>query len=156
MPRRMPQPGWVEHDAEDFLTTSVDVVRSVLATADCSWRDVDGLGLANQGETTIAWDATTGRPVGPALSWQDRRTAAYCAELIRADKQDKVRGCTGLPIDPYFAASKIRWLLDASEEAQDAVARETLRVGGSDAFVFFRLNGGEVHATIRPRHRAPL
>jgi glycerol kinase len=101
----------------------------VLATTGCSWRDVDALGLANQGETTIAWDAATGRPAGPALSWQDRRTAAYCAELVHAGQQDEVRSRTGSPIDPYFAASKIRWLLDASEEAQDAVARGTLRVG---------------------------
>jgi glycerol kinase len=147
MPRRMPQPGWVEHDAEDFLTTSVDVVRGVLAAAGYSWRDVDALGLANQGETTIAWDASTGRPVGPAVSWQDRRTAAFCAELVQAGRQDEVRSRTGLPIDPYFAASKIRWLLDASDAAREAAARGTLRVGGSDAFVFFRLNGGEVHAT---------
>lgn len=146
MPRRLPRSGWVEHDPEDFLRTSLMVVEGALEDAGRSWRDVEGLGLANQGETTMAWDATTGRPIGPALSWQDRRTTDYCAQLVDAGHGDKVRLRTGLPIDPYFSASKIRWLLDLPA-AQESLSRGTLRVGGSDAFVIFRLTGGEIHAT---------
>jgi glycerol kinase len=147
MPRQMPNPGWVEHDAEDFLVTSVSAIRGALDDARRTWRDVEAIGLANQGETTIAWDAVTGRPLGPSLSWQDRRTTEYCAGLVEAGHDATVRTRTGLPIDPYFSASKIRWLLDASEPARDALARGRLRVGGSDAFVMYRLTGGEVHAT---------
>ena len=147
MPRQSPRPGWVEHYAEDFLTTSLGVIRGVLESAGLRPRDVEAIGVANQGETTIAWNASTGRPVGPALSWQDRRTAADCAGLVAAGHESTVRALTGLPIDPYFSATKIRWLLRESEPAQQALAEGTLRVGGSDAFVLFRLTHGEVHAT---------
>jgi glycerol kinase len=129
------------------LETSLGAIRGALDDGGSAWRDVAAVGIANQEETTIAWDARTGRAVGPALSWQGRRTTAYCAELVDAGHEPLVRGRTGLPIDPCFSASKIRWLLDASEPAHDALARGTLRVGGSDAFVMFRLTGDEVHAT---------
>ncbi len=147
MPRRIPQPGWVEHDADDFVRTSLEAIDGALAAATRRWDDVEALGIANQGETTIAWDATTGAPVGPAISWRDKRTTGYCSELVRAGHEEQVRGATGLPLDPYFSASKIRWLMTGSDAARRALARGALRVGGSDAYLLFRLTRGAVHVT---------
>jgi glycerol kinase len=145
--RRSPHAGWIEHDPDDFIRTSLAAAGGALAVAGGTWRDVDGVGVANQGETTIAWDHATGRPVGPALSWQDRRTTATCERLVAAGHDMLVRERTGLPIDPYFSATKIRWLLDNCEDARTAARRGSLRVGGTDAFLFARLTGAAVHAT---------
>jgi glycerol kinase len=147
MARQVPRPGWVEHDPEDFITTSLGAIDGVLAASGRRWRDVEAVGIANQGETTIAWDSATGRAVGPALSWQDKRTTAHCEELVRAGHEEHVRQVTGLPIDPYFSASKIHWLISQSEGARRALARGTLRVGGTDAFLISRLTREAIHAT---------
>ena len=147
MSRRVPQPGWVEHDPEDFIATSLGAMEGALAASGRRWREVEAVGIANQGETTIAWDSATGRAVGPALSWQDKRTTAHCEELLKAGHDEHVRQATGLPIDPYFSASKIHWLITHSEGARRALARGTLRVGGTDAFLISRLTRGAVHAT---------
>jgi glycerol kinase len=147
MARQVPRPGWVEHDPEDFITTSLGAIDGVLAASGCRWHDVEAVGIANQGETTIAWDSATGRAVGPAISWQDKRTTAYCEELVRTGHEEHVRQVTGLPIDPYFSASKIHWLITHSDAARSALARGTLRVGGTDAFLIARLTREAIQAT---------
>lgn len=144
--RRTPHAGWVEHDPEAFVNGSLSAASSALEAAGLSWNDVDAFGIANQGETSIAWDAATGRPVGPALSWQDKRTSERCAELRSQGHAEKVQRISGLSIDPYFAATKYSWLSKASYEARVARERGSLRVGGTDSYLIQSLTGG-IHAT---------
>ncbi len=147
MPKRMPSPGMVEHDAEDFLATSLAAAHAALERAGRGWRDVAALGFANQGETSMAWSAGSGELFGPAISWEDRRTAALCAELAEAKVDRLVRERTGIILDPYFSASKFHWLTHSGEAVRQARAAGRLRLGGTDSFVIDRLTGGAVHAT---------
>ena len=147
MPKRTPRPGWVEHDPEDFLATSIGSATVALAAAGRTWRDVAGLGVANQGETSMAWSTTRRHALGPALSWEDRRTAAMCDALARDGVGDLVRARTGILLDPYFSASKFRWLLETVDDVGAARAEGSLRLGGTDSYVIDRLTGGAVHAT---------
>ena len=147
MPKHTPRPGWVEHDPEDFLSTSIGSSAAALDAAGRSWRDVAGVGIANQGETSMAWSARNGIPLGPALSWEDRRTSAMCDALARNGVDDLVRAHTGILLDPYFSASKFRWLLQAIDDVAAARADGSLRLGGTDSYVIDRLTAGAVHAT---------
>jgi glycerol kinase len=147
MPKSMPRDGWVEHDPEDFLRTSLDAARAALDAAGLTWRDVRAVGLANQGETSMAWQSGDGGAVGPALSWEDRRTSALCDSLAERGVDILVRERTGVLLDPYFSASKFRWLLDNVTSAAALAEEGRLRVGGTDSFVIDRLTGGAVHAT---------
>lgn len=147
MPKRTPRPGWVEHDPEDFLATSIGSAAAALEAAGRSWRDVAGVGIANQGETSMAWSARKGIGLGPALSWEDRRTFAMCNELARNGVDDLVRAHTGILLDPYFSASKFRWLLQSIDDVAAARAEGSLRLGGTDSYVIDRLTAGAVHAT---------
>lgn len=147
MPKAMPRDGWVEHDPEDFLRTSLDAARIVLDAAGLTWRDVRAVGFANQGETSMAWQREDGGALGPALSWEDRRTAALCETLAARGVDALVRERTGVLLDPYFSASKFRWLIDNVPEAARLAEQGRLRVGGTDSFVIDRLTGGAVHAT---------
>jgi len=142
MPKRMPAPGWVEHDAEDFLATSLAAAKAALLSAGRDWRDVAAIGIANQGETSIAWSAGDGRAVAPAISWEDRRTQELCAGLAARGVDRLVGERTGVLLDPYFSASKYAWLL---REAGPGAGR--LRLGGTDVYVMARLTGNRVHAT---------
>lgn len=147
MPKRAPAPGHVEHDPRDFLRTSLEAAHQALKSADLSWRDVRSVGIANQGETSMAWSADGKEVFGPALSWEDRRTAAYCAALAPKGVDALVRQRTGVMLDPYFSASKFHWLTHEVPEAQRALRHGHLRLGGTDSFVIHQLTRGAVHAT---------
>jgi len=142
MPKRTPAPGWVEHDAEDFVATSVAAGAAALAAAGHDWSDLAAIGFANQGETSIAWSAADGRAVAPAISWEDRRTQPLCAELAARGVDRLVGERTGVLLDPYFSASKYAWLLRQSPGGADR-----LRLGGTDAYAMARLTGNATHAT---------
>src|SRR2546429_5778871 len=122
-----PQPGWVEHDPMEIWATQSAVMTEVLAKAAVAPADIAAIGITNQRETTLLWERTTGRPVYNAIVWQDRRTAVICEGWRAAGLAEPVTARTGLVIDPYFSASKIRWLLDALPGlAERAVAAEIL------------------------------
>jgi glycerol kinase len=142
-----PQPGWVEHDAEEIWSAAVATSRAALAAAKLGAGDLAGIGITNQRETTILWERATGRPIAPAIVWQDRRTAAACERLVAEGHAATVQAKTGLVIDPYFSASKIAWLLDHVPGARQAAERGELAFGTVDSFLLWRLTGGAVHAT---------
>ncbi|MFV2035672.1 MAG: FGGY family carbohydrate kinase, partial [Halocynthiibacter sp.] len=147
MPKRMPQVGWVEHDPEDFFKTSLASASGALKKAGLSWADVRGIGFANQGETSMAWSSETGMSMGPALSWEDKRTSGICKRLGTQGVGKLVRERTGVLLDPYFSATKFRWLIDNVPEVTTARDKGTLRLGGTESYVIGRLTGGEVHST---------
>ena len=142
-----PVPGWVEHDPEEIWSAVVATVRSAMAQAGIGAKDVAGIGITNQRETTIVWDRATGKPIHNAIVWQDRRTADACAALRGAGHEATVMRRTGLLLDPYFSATKISWLLANVPGAASAAAQGKLAFGTVDAFLLWRLTGGKVHAT---------
>ena len=142
-----PAPGQVEHDPEEIWTATVATVREAMAKAGLSARDIAGIGITNQRETTVIWDRATGKPIHNAIVWQDRRTAEFCAALRRDGHGPKIAARTGLLLDPYFSASKIGWLLDHVEVARPRADLGKLAFGTIDSFLLWRLTGGEVHAT---------
>ncbi len=147
MPKRTPAIGWVEHDPEDFLTSGNQAARLALAKAGLAWRDVAAIGIANQGETSMAWSSRTGGPLGPAISWEDRRTADLCACLADQGVDRLIRERTGIHLDPYFSASKFKWLLENDPMVKTTLNKGGVRLGGTDSYVIHRLTGGAVHAT---------
>ena len=142
-----PAPGWVEHDPEDIWSATVATARAALAKAGARAGDIAGIGVTNQRETTIVWDRATGRPIHNAVVWQDRRTADMGAGLRQAGHEPAVAARTGLLLDPYFSATKIRWLLDHVEGARAAAQAGRLAFGTVDSFLLWRLTGGKAHAT---------
>ena len=136
-----PQPGWVEHDAEEIWATTLNVAREAMSD------DVRAIGITNQRETIVIWDRATGKPLHNAIVWQDRRTAALCDTLKADGVEPMVRDKTGLVLDPYFSASKIKYLLDIFPGARERARRGELAAGTVDSFLLFRLTGGRVHAT---------
>ena len=110
--QHFPASGWVEHDGEDIWRTALETIRFALAAAKIAASDLAGIGITNQRETTLIWDRRTGEPIHRAIVWQDRRTADLCARLRAEGQEPEVRARTGLLLDPYFSATKIRWLLD--------------------------------------------
>jgi glycerol kinase len=142
-----PEPGWVEHDPEEIWQATLETSRAALAGAKLGPRDIAAIGITNQRETTVVWERRSGRPIARAIVWQDRRTAARCAELTAAGHGKDVSPRTGLVIDPYFSATKIAWLLDHTAGARDAAERGELAFGTIDCFLLWRLTGGAVHAT---------
>jgi glycerol kinase len=141
-----PGPGMVEHDPEEIWATTVATVRAALEKAGTTAREVAAIGIANQRETVVIWDRSTGQPVHNAIVWQDRRTAAECAKLLESGSEGGVAACTGLLLDPYFSATKISWLLDHLD-LRGAAEAGRLAFGTVDSFLLWRLTGGEVHAT---------
>ncbi len=119
-----PQPGYVEHDPKEYIRNSLVVAREAIAKAGVSLSQVKGMGITNQRETTVIWDRHTGEPVYNAIVWQCRRTAPMCEELKRRGLSQKVREKTGLPIDPYFSSTKVRWVLDNVPDGQRRAQRE--------------------------------
>ncbi len=142
-----PQPGWVEHDAEEICQAALATAHAALEQRRLRARDVAAIGITNQRETTLLWERRTGRPIGRAIVWQDRRTAERCAALVAERHGELVRARTGLVIDPYFSATKIAWLLDHVAGARQAAERGELAFGTVDSFLLWRLTGGAVHAT---------
>jgi len=133
-----PQPGWVEHDATEIWATTLATAREAMSD------DVKAIGITNQRETVVLWDRTTGKPVHNAIVWQDRRTSDLCAQLKGDGVEPMVQAKTGLLLDPYFSASKIKWLLDTVPGAR---ANGNLAIGTIDSFLLWHLTGGRVHAT---------
>jgi len=142
-----PSPGEVEHDPEEIWKTAVTTVRAVMAEARITTKDVAGLGITNQRETTVIWDRQNGEPIYNAIVWQDRRTADYCDALRRSGHESDIAARTGLLLDPYFSASKIAWLLDHVNGARAAAEEGKLAFGTIDSFLLWRLTGGKVHLT---------
>jgi glycerol kinase len=142
-----PSPGEVEHDPEEIWRTVVTTVRAVMAEARITAKDVAGLGITNQRETTVIWDRQSGEPIYNAIVWQDRRTADYCDALRRTGHEPDIAAKTGLLLDPYFSASKIAWLLDNVTGARAAAEDGKLAFGTIDSFLLWRLTGGRVHLT---------
>jgi glycerol kinase len=145
--QHFPQDGWVEHAPEDIWSSVLAVCREVLAKAGVQAAEVAAIGITNQRETTLVWDAQTGATLYPAIVWQDRRTADYCAELKAGGHEEDVAQRTGLLIDPYFSATKIRWILDHVPGARTRAERGELRFGTVDSFLLWRLTGGRSHRT---------
>ena len=145
--QHFPADGWVEHDGEDIWQSTLSVCREVLDKAGISASDVAGIGITNQRETALLWDAETGELLHRAIVWQDRRTAEFCARLKADGHEALISERTGLLIDPYFSATKLRWLLDEVPNARERAERGELRFGTIDCFLLWRLTGGQVHRT---------
>ncbi|HWB90518.1 MAG TPA: glycerol kinase GlpK [Puia sp.] len=142
-----PQPGWVEHDPEEIWSSQYGVLAEVLAKANITTRDIAAIGITNQRETVIVWDKVTGRPVHPAIVWQDRRTAAYCDELKARGLGPMIRERTGLVIDAYFSATKLKWILDEVPGARSKAQNGELAFGTVDAWLIWKLTTGRLHVT---------
>ena len=140
-----PRPGWVEHDAEEIWQSVAEVVPKALAAAGAEPRQLAAIGLTNQRETIVLWDRRTGRPVSRAIVWQDRRTADFCRQ--RKGDEPWIYERTGLVLDPYFSATKVRWLLDQEPRWRSAAEAGELACGTVDSFLIWRLTNGKVHAT---------
>jgi glycerol kinase len=141
------KPGWVEHDPEEIVATQLRAAHGALANARASASDVAAIGITNQRETTVVWERSSGRPIHPAIVWQSRQTAPLCEELRSRGLEDEVRARTGLVIDAYFSATKLRFILDAVPGAQRRAERGELAFGTIDSWLLWRLTGGRVHAT---------
>jgi len=142
-----PQPGWVEHDANEIWASQQAVALEALFKAQLTASDIAAIGITNQRETTVLWNRRTGQPIANAIVWQDRRTEPLCTQLREAGLTEAVRRSTGLVIDPYFSGTKIRWLLDNVTGAHLAAAQGELAFGTVDSWLLWKLTGGQVHAT---------
>ena len=146
-PQHFPHSGWVEHDPEDIWSSTLATIRTALADASLSASDIATIGITNQRETTLIWDRDTGKPIHNAIVWQDRRTAEFCRKLVADGHEPEITRKTGLLIDPYFAGTKIAWLLDNVEGARARAEAGKLAFGTVDSFLLWRLTGGRVHAS---------
>ena len=142
-----PQPGWVEHDADEIFATQLEVARQALRNIGATASDIAAIGITNQRETTVVWNKLTGRPVYNAIVWQCRRTADYCEALRSKGMVDAIRSKTGLVIDPYFSATKIRWILENVPGTREAADRGELLFGTVETWLIWKLTGGKVHVT---------
>lgn len=142
-----PQDGWVEHDPMTIWSTQIGVATEALLKIGAGWDEVHGIGITNQRETTVVWDKKTGAPIYNAIVWQCRRTSDYCEKLSAEGYGDLIKSKTGLVIDPYFSATKIKWILDNVEGAREKAERGELCFGTVDTWLIWNLTGGKVHAT---------
>ncbi|MGA7198469.1 FGGY family carbohydrate kinase, partial [Roseiarcus sp.] len=147
IPQIFPQPGWVEHDPESLWSSAVSTARGALRRAGREPATLAAVGIANQRETALLWERASGKPIGNAIVWQDRRTAEACSALKAGGCEPQVTAVTGLLLDPYFSATKIAWALDAAPGARAAAERGELAFGTVDSFLLWRLTNGAVHAT---------
>lgn len=142
-----PQPGWVEHDPEEIWSTQLGVAAEAITKAGLTTEQIHAIGITNQRETTVVWDRNTGKPVYNAIVWQDRRTADFCDELKRKNLHILIQQRTGLVVDAYFSASKIKWILDNVEGARARAEKGELCFGTIDTWLLWNLTKGQVHAT---------
>jgi glycerol kinase len=147
LPQIYPQPGWVEHDPKEILRTQRETAREAVRKANVPLKDVMAVGITNQRETTVLWDRQSGEPLHNAIVWQDRRTAARCAELREVGAESLVRERTGLVIDPYFSGTKLAWLLDEIPGARARAERGELAFGTVDTWLVWQLTGNRTHVT---------
>ena len=145
--QHFPQPGWVEHDADEIFATQLEVARQALNNIGATAADIAAIGITNQRETTIVWEKSTGRPVCNAIVWQCRRTAPYCDALCAKGLTDPIREKTGLVIDPYFSGTKIRWILENVPGAREKAENGELLFGTVETWLIWKLTGGKVHVT---------
>ena len=151
-----PKAGWVEHDPTEILTSQLSCAVEALGNAGARPRDVAAIGITNQRETVIVWDRATGKPIHPAIVWQDRRTAARCAELEASGVGEMVSNKTGLVLDPYFSATKIAWILDNVPGARERAKRGELAFGTVDSWLIWHLTSGATHVTDVTNASRPL
>ena len=137
-----PKPGWVEHDANEIWSTQLGVAVEAMSKIGASAADIAAIGITNQRETTIVWDRTTGEPVGPAIVWQCRRTSQYCDYLKEKGLVEVFRQKTGLVIDAYFSATKLKWILDHVEGARERAERGELLFGSVETWLIWKLTRG--------------
>jgi glycerol kinase len=145
--QHFPQPGWVEHDADEIWVSQAVTIAEVLARAEATPTDLAAVGITNQRETVVLWDRATGHPLAPAIVWQDRRTADLCASLKSAGHEPHVVRRTGLLLDPYFSGTKLAWLLDSIPGARAAAGRGELCFGTVDSWLIWKLSGHRLHVT---------
>jgi glycerol kinase len=146
-PQHFPRPGWVEHDPADLWATTRRTALAAVAEANLAGSQIAAIGLTNQRETTLLWDRQSGRPLAPAIVWQDRRTEELCARLKRRGLEPTFRRRTGLVLDPYFSGTKLAWLLDHVPDARRRAQRGELAFGTVDTWLLWQLTNGHVHAT---------
>lgn len=146
-PQHFPKPGWVEHDPKDIWSSEASVIAEAITALGINGLNIEGIGITNQRETTIVWDAETGEPVYNAIVWQDRRTSEYCDRLKEQNLTGFIREKTGLIIDAYFSATKIRWILENVPGARDRAEAGKLRFGTVDTWLLWNLTRGECHMT---------
>ena len=142
-----PKSGWVEHDPHEIWSSQASVIAEAITTLDINGLNIAGIGITNQRETTIVWDSETEEPIYNAIVWQDRRTSDYCDELKKQGMTDMIRQKTGLIIDAYFSATKIKWILDNVPDARKRAEKGKLLFGTVDTWLIWRLTRGEVHVT---------
>ena len=142
-----PQPGWVEHNPNEIFDSVMETVEELLEATEISPRQLIAIGITNQRETTIVWERSTGRPVSNAIVWQCRRTAPLCDALMARGLEEDVAEKTGLPIDAYFPATKIRWILDHIPDGQQRAENGELAFGTVDTWLLWNLTNGTLHAT---------
>ncbi|OYZ51232.1 MAG: glycerol kinase, partial [Sphingobacteriia bacterium 24-36-13] len=142
-----PQPGWVEHDANEIWSTQIGVAAEAITKAGLSIQNIAAIGITNQRETTVVWDKKTGIPVYNAIVWQDRRTADYCDQLKAAGHAKSIQEKTGLIVDAYFSATKVKWILDNVSGARERAEKGELLMGTMDTWLVWKLTNGQVHVT---------
>ncbi|MBU7577640.1 MAG: glycerol kinase GlpK [Flavihumibacter sp.] len=142
-----PQPGWVEHDAEEIWATQFSVMAEAIAKASLTTADIAAIGITNQRETTVVWDRSSSKPIYNAIVWQDRRTASYCDQLKADGLAPLIQTKTGLVIDAYFSATKLKWILDNVSGAREKAVKGELAFGTIDCWLNWKLTNGKVHAT---------
>ncbi len=145
--QHFPDSGWVEHDPQDLWQSTLATCREALERAGVAAGELAAIGITNQRETTVVWEAVTGQPIHRAIVWQDRRTAGICAALREAGHEEMISERTGLLLDPYFSATKVKWILDNVKGARAAAEAGRLRFGTVDSWLIWNLTGGRVHAT---------
>jgi glycerol kinase len=145
--QHFPQDGWVEHKPNDIWETVLSTCKSVLANNNIAAKEISAIGVTNQRETTLVWDKDTGEPIYNAIVWQDRRTATYCESIKSPAIERLINDKTGLLLDPYFSATKIRWILENIEGAKEKAAKGQLAFGTVDSFLLWQLTGGKNHRT---------
>ena len=146
-PQYFPKPGWVEHDANEIWATQLGVAVEAMQKIGATAADIAAIGITNQRETAIVWDKVTGEPIHHAIVWQCRRTSEYCDSLKAKGLEPSFREKTGLPVDAYFSASKLRWILDNVEGARAKAEAGKLLFGTIETWLIWKLTGGRVHVT---------
>ncbi len=142
-----PQPGWVEHDAIEIWESQLEVTKNAIKNHGISAEDIAGIGITNQRETTVVWNRETGEPIHNAIVWQDRRTAGYCDQLKKKGWVEKIAQKTGLVLDAYFSATKLKWILDHVKGARAMAEKGQLAFGTIDTWLIWNLSGGNLHIT---------
>jgi len=142
-----PKSGWVEHDPDEIWSSQASVAAEAVAKLNINGKDIAAIGITNQRETTIVWDRMTGDPIYNAIVWQDRRTSEFCDELKRKGHAEEIQQKTGLVLDAYFSATKVRWILDHVDGARESARKEELAFGTVDSWLVWKLTNGRLHTT---------